>query len=92
MKPEPATQYRTERDPLGEKRVPDDVLYGIQTLRALENFQISNLRVDYSLIIAYAEIKKAAALAHLDLDDLDESIGRAIVQAAEEVIDGKWRE
>ena len=45
MKPEQATRYRTERDPLGEKRVPDDVLYGVQTLRALENYQISGLRV-----------------------------------------------
>jgi aspartate ammonia-lyase len=91
MKPERATQYRTERDPLGEKRVPDDALYGIQTLRALENFQISNLRVDHSLIIAYAEIKKAAALAHLDLNDLEEPVGRAIIQAADEIIDGQWR-
>jgi aspartate ammonia-lyase len=87
-----ATRYRTERDPLGEKRVPDDVLYGIQTLRALENFQISNLRVDHALITAFAEIKKAAALAHLELDELDEPIGKAIVQAAEELIDGQWRE
>ena len=45
-----ATDYRTERDPIGEKDVPADVLYGIQTLRALENFQISSLRVDQSLI------------------------------------------
>lgn len=41
LKPEEATRYRTERDPLGEKRGPDDVLYGVQTLRALENFQIA---------------------------------------------------
>src|SRR5215204_2373851 len=88
LKPEELTRYRTERDPLGEKRVPDDVLYGIQTLRALENFRISDLRVDHSLIIAYAEIKKAAALAHLELHDLDESIGRAIIQAADEIIEG----
>jgi aspartate ammonia-lyase len=61
LKPDGLTRYRTERDPLGEKRIPDDVLYGVQTLRALENFQISSLRMDYSLITAFAEIKKAAA-------------------------------
>jgi fumarate hydratase class II/aspartate ammonia-lyase len=92
MKPEQATRYRTERDPLGEKRVPDDVLYGVQTLRALETFQISSLRMEHSLIKAIAEIKKAAALAHLELDDLDEPIGKAIVAAADEIIEGQWRE
>jgi aspartate ammonia-lyase len=89
---EPATGHRTERDPLGEKSVPADVLYGIQTLRALENFQISDLRVDHSLITAFAEIKKAAAEAHLELDDLDEPIGKAIIQAAEEILAGQWRD
>jgi fumarate hydratase class II/aspartate ammonia-lyase len=92
MKPEQAIRYRTERDPLGEKRVPDDVLYGVQTLRALETFQISGLRIEHSLITAIAEIKKAAALAHLELDDLDEPIGKAIVAAADEIIEGQWRE
>src|SRR5687768_15904924 len=91
-KPRKPAGYRTERDPIGKKSVPADVLYGIQTLRALENFQISELRVDYSLITAFAEIKKAAAAAHLELDDLDKDIGNAIVEAAEELIDGKWRE
>ena len=92
LKPEDATRYRTERDPLGEKRVPDDALYGVQTLRALENFQISSLRMDHSLIIAYAEIKKAAATANLELDKLDEQIAKAIIQAAEELIEGQWQQ
>ncbi len=87
-----ATGCRTERDPLGKKDVPADVLYGIQTLRALENFDISDLRVDHSLIIAFAEIKKAAAQAHLELDDLDKPLGKAIVQAADELIEGEWRD
>jgi len=77
---------------LGEKRVPDDVLYGVQTLRALENFQISSLRMDHSLIIAFAEIKKAAAGAHLELGDLDAPIAHAIIQASEELIEGQWKE
>ncbi|HKG48461.1 MAG TPA: aspartate ammonia-lyase [Pyrinomonadaceae bacterium] len=92
LKPEETTRYRTERDPLGEKRVPDDVLYGVQTLRALENFQISSLRMDHSLIIAFAEIKKAAAGAHLELGDLDAPIAHAIIQASEELIEGQWKE
>ena len=92
LNPEEATRYRTERDPLGEKRVPDDVLYGVQTMRALENFQISRLRMDHSLITAFAEIKKAAAAAHLELGDLDEPIGTAIIHAAEELIEGQWKE
>ncbi len=87
-----AKGYRIERDPLGEKRVPADVLYGVQTLRALENFKISGLRIDHELIIAFAEIKKAAALAHLESGDLEKPMGKAIVQAAEELIEGQWRE
>ena len=92
MQTEQATRYRTERDPLGEKRVPDDALYGVQTLRALENFQISTLRMDHSLIIAITEIKKAAALAHLKLGELDEPVAKAIIQATDELIDGQWKE
>jgi len=91
LKPEEVARYRTERDPLGEKRVPDDVLYGVQTMRALENFQISSLRMDHSLITAFAEIKKAAASTHLELGKLDEPIANAIIQAAEELIEGQWR-
>src|SRR5215203_4396775 len=92
MKAKQATGYRTERDPLGKKSVPAGVLYGIQTLRALENFQISRLRVEQSLVTAFAEIKKAAASAHLNLGDLDKPIGKAIIQAAEEIINGEWRD
>jgi aspartate ammonia-lyase len=84
--------YRTERDPLGEKEVPADVLYGVQTLRALENFQISSLRVDHTLITAFAEIKKAAALAQLKLDKLEEPVVNAIIKAADELIDGRWKD
>jgi aspartate ammonia-lyase len=92
LKPDETIRYRTERDPLGERRVPDDVLYGIQTLRALENFQISKLRVDHSLIIAIAEIKKAATSAHLELGKHDEPVAKAIIRAAEEVIEDQWKE
>jgi aspartate ammonia-lyase len=92
MKAKQATEYRIERDPLGEKEVPVDVLYGVQTQRALENFQISNLRMDPSLITAFAEIKKAAAAAHVELGDLEEEMGETIQQAAQEIIDGQFRD
>jgi aspartate ammonia-lyase len=86
------TETRVERDPIGEKEIPADVLYGVQTLRARENFQISRLRIHPSFITAYAEIKKAAAETSLRLGKLDAEIGKAIVRAADEVIAGRWRD
>ena len=53
---------RIEHDFLGEKEVPDDVLYGVQTLRALDNFQITGQHLDHEFIAAIAKVKKAAAL------------------------------
>jgi aspartate ammonia-lyase len=91
MNPKPASGTRTERDPVGEKQIPANVLYGIQTLRARENFQVSSLRMDQSLITALAEIKKAAAMAHLKLDDIDKDIGEAIIKVVDEIIEGRWR-
>ncbi|MBA2245532.1 MAG: aspartate ammonia-lyase, partial [Gemmatimonadetes bacterium] len=83
------SQFRTERDSLGEMRVPADALYGPQTQRAVENFPISNLRFPRRFIAAMGIIKRAAAEANMELDQLDERIGRAIVAAADEVIEGK---
>lgn len=83
-------QMRTETDSLGTKEVPSDVYYGIQTLRAVENFPITGIPVHRELVLALAEVKKAAALANMHTDMLSKSIGNAIVQAAEEVIDGKF--
>jgi aspartate ammonia-lyase len=73
-------------------QVPADALYGIQTLRARENFRISRLRIGPELITAYAEIKKAAAEANLQTGELEPELGRAIIRAADEVIGGQWRE
>src|SRR5687768_12560082 len=84
--------FRIERDPLGEKQIPAEALYGVQTLRALENFQISNLRIHPEFITAYAEIKKAAAQANMQTGKLEKRIGDAIVKAADEIIEGRWRE
>jgi aspartate ammonia-lyase len=83
---------RVERDPIGEREVPAGALYGIQTARALDTFQISSMRVHPALITAFAEIKKAAALANMAAGGLDERHGRVIVRAADEVIGGQWRE
>ena len=81
--------FRTEKDSLGEKQVPAGVYYGIQTLRALENYPISGYRANPKLIRAMGMIKKAAALANRELKLLEPDRAQAIVRAAEEVIAGK---
>ena len=84
--------YRLERDPIGEFPVPAGALYGIQTARALETFQISRLRPHPALITAYVQIKKAAALANQRAGVLDSLLAEAIVRAADEVVAGHWRD
>ncbi|MBI4301903.1 MAG: aspartate ammonia-lyase [Chloroflexi bacterium] len=83
---------RLERDSLGEREVPQEVYYGIQTLRAVENFPVSGLRAHPYLIKALAYVKKATALANMATGQLEPTLGRAIVQAAEEVLKGQWQE
>jgi aspartate ammonia-lyase len=83
---------RVERDPLGELSVPDDAYYGVQTLRAVENFPISGLKAPASLVTATVLIKQACARANASLDRLDRSIADAIVQAADEILAGKLRD
>ena len=83
---------RTERDPLGERAVPADAYYGIQTARALENFPISGLRAPALLVDATVLIKKAAALANVTLGRLQPHLGNAITEAADEVLDGRLRD
>src|SRR5207253_6633778 len=81
-------QYRTERDPLGELKVPADAYYGVQTARAVENFPISGLRAPADLVVATIFIKKAAAEANAALGRLERDVASAIVQAADEIIGG----
>lgn len=83
---------RIEKDFLGEKEVPMDAYYGIQTLRAVENFPITGYRIHEDLIKAMATVKKAAALANMDSRRLNADIGEAIVQAASELMEGKWHD
>jgi aspartate ammonia-lyase len=84
--------HRIERDPLGDKPVPEDAYYGIQTVRALENFPISGLRAHPELVTATVLIKKCAARANMALDRLPRDVGNAIVTAADEIIDGNFRD
>ena len=81
---------RREQDSLGFRDVPSDVYYGIQTLRAAENFPVSGRRERPELVRAYAFIKKAAALANMELGVLDRERGQAIVQAADEMLAGRF--
>jgi fumarate hydratase class II len=81
---------RIERDSLGEVRVPAAALYGAQTQRAVENFPVSGLRPYRAFIWSMGVIKRAAAEVNMSLGLLDETKGKAIVQAAQEVIDGRW--
>ncbi|MBI4041873.1 MAG: aspartate ammonia-lyase [Deltaproteobacteria bacterium] len=85
-------EYRIEKDSLGEKRVPKDVYYGIQTLRAVENFPISGFKPFPEFVTAFVYIKKTAALVNTDLGLLDSKISKAIVQAADEILNGKHRD
>jgi aspartate ammonia-lyase len=80
---------RTEKDPLGPLDVPDEALYGVQTLRAVQNFPISGLRPLKPFVVAQVWIKKAAALTHRDTGRLEPRLADAIVAAADEVLAGK---
>lgn len=83
------TEYRIEHDTMGEVRVPKDALYRAQTQRAVENFPISGERLSPHHIAALGQIKRAAALANLELGVIDQPTSDAIVAAAQEVIDGR---
>jgi aspartate ammonia-lyase len=86
------TEYRIEKDLLGTKEVPKDAYYGIQTLRAVENFPITGIPPHVEMIRALAAVKKAAALANMEVGVLKKNIGEAIVQAADEVLNGQWHD
>ena len=83
---------RIEKDPLGELEVPDDALYGIQTVRALHNFAISGFAPLEPFVVAQVWIKKAAAITHRRTGRLDRRRADAIMAAADEVLAGRHRE
>jgi fumarate hydratase class II len=86
------TEFRIEKDSLGEVRVPANAYYGAQTQRAVNNFPISGMRPSPAFVWAQVMIKRAAAEVHLDLGMMDEKMARAIMQAADEVLAGQHRD
>jgi aspartate ammonia-lyase len=84
--------FRTEHDFLGERQIPDRVYYGIQTLRAIENFHITGIPVSREplLIRSFGFVKKAAAMANRDLGALPEQVAEAIIFGADQLIEGKF--
>ena len=89
-----SVSYRTEKDLLGEKLVPVDAYYGIHTLRAVENFQISGQKVGSNLhfVRGLALVKKACALANKELGTIPDDIADSLVLACDEVLKNpsKW--
>ncbi|MDH6369055.1 aspartate ammonia-lyase [Paenibacillus sp. VTT E-133280] len=86
------TEFRVENDFLGSKQVDKNAYYGIQTLRAVENFPITGYRVHNELIKAMGIVKKAAALANMEIGRLYRGLGEVVVKAADEIIEGQWHE
>jgi fumarate hydratase class II len=85
-----SSQYRMENDTLGSIMVPKSAYYGSQTQRAIENFNISGITLPHVFIKAQGIIKAASATTNMAMGTLAPDMGKAIVQAAEEVIEGKW--
>ena len=86
------TATRTEKDPLGNLEVPADALYGVQTLRAVQNFPISGLRPLAAFVDATVRIKRAAAITHRETGRLENRLADAIIKAADEVLSGQHRD
>jgi aspartate ammonia-lyase len=82
-------KFRKETDFIGEMQVPAGAYYGVQTMRALDNFPITGLTVQPALVKAMAVVKKSAALANRDVGDMKEDVAEAIAKAADEMSDGK---
>ncbi len=85
-------EYRSESDSMGQINLPSWAYWGAQTQRAVENFKISGIPLPLPMIRSIALIKKNAAIANMKLGLVEKHLGDAVVQAAEEVIKGKWDE
>lgn len=92
--PEQVPKFRTEKDLLGEKQIPFDAYYGVQTLRALENFQISGVKTNFypDYVKAYAIVKLAAARANTEVGRMKQERMDAIEKACQDVIEGKYHD
>lgn len=89
---EKKNDYRIEADSIGTKDVPENVYYGVQSLRAAENFHITGLNMHPEIINSLAYIKKACAITNCEVGLLDKKIANAIVQACDEIIAGKFHD
>ncbi len=89
---ESKTGFRIEKDSMGERSIPNEVYYGIQTLRAVENFPISGLKPLATYVDACLLIKKATAIANAELGCISQELGQAIAQAADEILGGQLRD
>lgn len=85
-------KMRMESDSIGSMEIPEESYYGVQSLRASMNFQITNKRINKELIVSLAEVKKAAAITNRDAELLDSTIANAIINACDEIICGKLHE
>ncbi|WP_414545349.1 aspartate ammonia-lyase [Nostoc sp. CCY0012] len=86
------TDFRIERDSMGDRQIPSSAYYGIQTLRAIENFPISGIKPLPTYVDACVIIKKATAIVNGELGCIPQDISQAIVQAADEILTGKLRD
>lgn len=84
--------FRLESDSIGSLQVPSDAYYGVQTLRAKNNFFITGYRLNPIFISSLAYVKKAAAICNMEAKTIQEDIAKAIIQAADEIIAGKFRD
>ncbi|MDD7761288.1 MAG: aspartate ammonia-lyase [Firmicutes bacterium] len=85
-------KYRIESDSVGEKQVPADALYGVQTLRAYENFKITGDKMHPAMVKALAQVKKACAISNFEAGVMDEKVKDAIVKACDEVLTGNYND
>ncbi|MBQ1416766.1 MAG: aspartate ammonia-lyase [Selenomonas sp.] len=81
---------RKEHDFLGELEIPDDVYYGVQTTRAVDNFKITGQKIDSDFVQAYAKVKKATIIANMATGRMPKEVGEPLKQAADEIIAGKF--
>jgi aspartate ammonia-lyase len=94
IKQEAVKAFRIEKDFLGEKRIPEDAYYGVQTLRGKENFHITGvpMSLEPNFVKAFGYVKKAAALANRDLGVVDKKVANAIAAACDRLIAGEFRD
>ncbi len=83
---------RTEEDSMGEKEVPEGAYYGIQTVRALENFPVSGSTESPEFVKAYVMLKKACAIANMKCGKLDQDIGKYIIKACDEILQKDYQD